>query len=68
MTMCQGKELADSYLARLVACMERLFFEKHEVVPSLVAEFDHFVYKSVGKCITTTFIEAVVCPSLSVDS
>ncbi len=51
MTMCAGKELADSYLARLVACMERLFFEKHEVVPSLVAEFDHFVYKSVGRCL-----------------
>ena len=51
MTLCQGKELADHYLARLVGCMERLFFEKHQVVPSLVAEVDQFVYKSAGVCV-----------------
>ncbi len=53
MVLCGGKELADSYLARLVACMERLFFDQHGVVPSLVAEFDHFVYRSAGECMCT---------------
>ena len=46
--LCSGKELGDKYLLKLVACMDQLFFEKHSVVTSLVADVDQYVYKGAG--------------------
>lgn len=46
--LCGGKTLGDSYLQKLVACMERVFFEKNTVVPSLVADVNQYVFKSAG--------------------
>ena len=46
--ICSGKELADKYIQKLVACMEKVFLDKNGVVPSLVADVNQYVYKSVG--------------------
>ena len=46
--MGRGKPLQDSYLQKLVSCMEQLFYDIHSVVPSLVADFNQHVYRSAG--------------------
>ena len=46
--MCRGKPLQDSYLQKLVLCMEQLFFSLYSVTPSLVADFNQHVYRSAG--------------------
>ncbi len=46
--LAAGRSLGDSYLQKLVACMERLFLEKNAVVPSLVADVNQYVYKTAG--------------------
>ena len=46
--LCGGKALADGYLQKLVACMEKLFFEKNGVLPAVVADVNQYVYKSAG--------------------
>ena len=46
--MCRGSTLKDNYLQKLVQCMESLFFQRHSVVPSLVADVNQHVYRSAG--------------------
>ena len=43
-----GKPLQDSYLQKLVSCMEQLFYSIHGVMPSLVADYNQHVYRSAG--------------------
>ena len=43
-----GKAMSDSYLSRLVNCMEEAFFEAYHVKPSLVADVDHYIYRKAG--------------------
>ena len=49
MEVCGGKELGERYLLRLIHCMEKLFLTKNKVVPSLVSDVDHCVYKMAGQ-------------------
>ena len=46
--MCRGTTLKDTYLQKLVQCMETLFYQRHDVVPSLVADVNQHVYRSAG--------------------
>ena len=46
--LCGGKALGDSYLQKLMSCMQGLFYKKNSVVPSLVADVNQYVYKSAG--------------------
>jgi deubiquitinating protein VCIP135 len=47
-TVAGGKPLQDTYLQKLVACMEQLFYKYHGVTPSLVADVNQYAYRSVG--------------------
>ena len=49
--LCGGRELGDKYLQKLVGCMETVFREKNNVVTSLVADVNQYVYKNAGGCI-----------------
>ncbi|CAB4030560.1 Hypothetical predicted protein, partial [Paramuricea clavata] len=40
-----SRSLQDSYVQRLVSAMNELFFEKHEVLPKLVADVNQFIFK-----------------------
>ena len=48
--LCGGRELGDKYLQKLVSCMETVFREKNNVVTSLVADVNQYVYKNAGAC------------------
>ena len=47
--LCGGRELGDKYLQKLVGCMESVFREKNNVVTSLVADVNQYVYKNAGE-------------------
>ena len=40
-----SRSLPDGYVQRLVSAMNKVFFEKHEVSPELVADVSQFVFK-----------------------
>ena len=44
----RGKPLQDTYLQKLVTCMEELFYSLHKVTPTLVGDFNQHVYRSAG--------------------
>ena len=46
--LARGKPLQDTYLQKLVQCMESLFFEQYGVLPSVVADVNQHVYRSAG--------------------
>lgn len=46
--LARGKPLQDTYLQKLVSCMEKLFFDHYGVLPSLVADVNQHVYRSAG--------------------
>ncbi len=60
MEVCSGKELGESYLFRLIQCMEKLFLEKNKVVPSLVSDVDQYVFKFAGELISCVVLVPVV--------
>lgn len=46
--LCRGKPMQDSYMQKLVSCMEKLFYQQHHVSPSLVSSVNQHVYRSAG--------------------
>lgn len=59
MEVCGGKELKEQYLLKLVHCMEKLFFDKNKVVPSLVSDVDQYVFKVAGRLSVHTVHDSV---------
>ena len=46
--LCRGKAMPDSFLQKLVQCMEQLFYQQHLVTPALVSDVNQHVYRSAG--------------------
>ena len=46
--LCRGKLMQDSYLQKLILCMEQLFYQQHSVTPALVSDVNQHVYRSAG--------------------